>query len=170
MSENKGKLPINSQERKRLLLDNQLCFQVYSASRAMTQAYRPLLKKLGLTYPQYLVMLLLWEKQGQIDTGPLDATCCLAPSSVSQLGQRLRLDSGTLSPLLKRLEQQGLLRRQRSQEDERQLEVVLTPQGIALSKQAAQVPQQMICDLEMPVETLQTLKHQLEQLQNKISS
>jgi DNA-binding MarR family transcriptional regulator len=168
MSEENVKLPINTQERRRLLLENQLCFQVYSASRAMTQAYRPLLKQLGLTYPQYLVMLLLWEKQGQIETA--DASCPLAPSSVSALGQSLRLDSGTLSPLLKRLEQQGLLRRQRSQEDERQLEVVLTSQGIALSEQAAHVPHKLMCDLEMPIETLRALKQQLEQLQKKINS
>ena len=88
-----------------LLLDNQLCFAVYSASLAMTRLYKPLLEKLGLTYPQYLAMLVLWERDG---------------ITVSELGERLSLDSGTLTPLLKRLEVAGLVTRARSTEDEKQ--------------------------------------------------
>ena len=99
-------------------LNRQLCFAMYSASRAATAAYRPMLDELGLTYPQYLVMLVLWEEQ---------------PRSVRELGEELGLDSGTLSPLLKRLEALGLVERRRSAADERRVEVFLTDAGTALS-------------------------------------
>ncbi|WP_264357304.1 MarR family winged helix-turn-helix transcriptional regulator [Pseudarthrobacter sp. MM222] len=101
---------------------------MYSASRAATAVYRPLLEELGLTYPQYLVMLVLWEEQ---------------PRSVRELGEELGLDSGTLSPLLKRLEALGLVERRRSAEDERRVEVLLTGAGAALSGKAAGIPQQL---------------------------
>ncbi|MDB4960628.1 MAG: Organic hydroperoxide resistance transcriptional regulator [Myxococcales bacterium] len=108
-----------------LELDNQLCFALYSASRAMTAAYAPLLDALGLTYPQYLVMLVLWERDGE---------------RVSQIGKRLHLDSATLTPLLKRLETRGVITRRRSTEDERVVEVFLTAAGKKLEKRAADVP------------------------------
>ncbi|MES2950679.1 MAG: MarR family transcriptional regulator [Pseudomonadota bacterium] len=108
-----------------LLLDNQLCFALYSASLAMTKLYKPLLDGLGLTYPQYLVMLVLWEEDGP---------------SVSSLGERLNLDSGTLTPLLKRMETAGWLVRQRSSEDERRVHVWLSPTGQQLQQQAAHIP------------------------------
>ena len=108
-----------------LQLDNQLCFAVYSASLAMTKRYKPLLEKLQLTYPQYLVMLVLWERDGL---------------TVSELGERLLLDSGTLTPLLKRLEQAGLIVRERRQSDERQVEVGLTRSGRALRARAEKIP------------------------------
>src|SRR3954462_14447282 len=98
--------PGNSQAGDALRLDNQLCFAVYGAAHAFTRTYKPLLEPLGLTYPQYLVMIALWQKDGQ---------------TVRTLGDRLGLDSGTLSPLLKRLEQSGLVNRQRDREDERQV-------------------------------------------------
>src|SRR5215469_12317279 len=100
-----------------LKLDNQICFAVYSAAHAFNRVYKPLLDRLGLTYPQYLVMLALWERDGV----PL-----------KDIGERLFLDSGTLTPLLKRLEQAGLVRRTRSAEDERQVLIALTTQGQAL--------------------------------------
>ncbi len=108
-----------------LLLDNQLCFDLYSASLAMTKLYKPLLAQLGLTYPQYVVMLVLWEADGVM---------------VSDIGARLFLDSGTLTPLLKRLEAAGLLGRKRDAEDERRVRVTLTSNGRALKKQAAAIP------------------------------
>ncbi len=108
-----------------LLLDNQLCFALYSASLAMTRLYKPLLDPLGLTYPQYLVLLCLWETDGP---------------SVSELGARLQLDSGTLTPLLKRMETAGWLTRERSPEDERRVHVRLTPSGRALKTRAAALP------------------------------
>jgi DNA-binding MarR family transcriptional regulator len=108
-----------------LLLDNQLCFMVYRLHRGITDLYRPLLGELGLTYPQYLVMLVLWES---------------APLTVSEIGGRLSLDSGTLSPLLKRLESAGLITRTRSAEDERSVRIALTGQGEDLREQAARVP------------------------------
>lgn len=107
-------------------LDTMLCFNLYVASRGMVMAYRPLLEPLGLTYPQYLVMLALWNTPH--------------PPTVKGLGELLRLDSGTLSPLLKRLEAAGQLRRHRRATDERELEVTLTPQGRALRDRAADVP------------------------------
>lgn len=109
-------------------LNRQVCFAMYSASRAATAAYRPMLDDLGLTYPQYLVMLVLWEEQ---------------PRSVRELGEELGLDSGTLSPLLKRLEALGLVERRRSAKDERRVEVFLTDAGAALSAKASRLPQQL---------------------------
>jgi len=108
-----------------LQLDHQLCFALYSATHAMTQAYRPLLAPLGITYPQYLVMLVLWEQDGL---------------SVSQLGERLALDSGTLTPLLKRLEAAGHVQRLRDADDERRVRLRLTSAGRALRGQALGIP------------------------------
>jgi DNA-binding MarR family transcriptional regulator len=111
-----------------LSLDHQLCFALYSASLAMTKIYKPLLEPLGLTYPQYLVMLVLWQADGV---------------TVSRLGERLALDSGTLTPLLKRLEASGLVRRLRDATDERRVLLQLTPQGRSLKTRAGAVPQTM---------------------------
>jgi DNA-binding MarR family transcriptional regulator len=107
-----------------LALENQLCFAVYSAAHAFNKAYKPLLARLGITYPQYLVMLVLWEKRS-------------AP--VTTIGQALGLDTGTLSPLLKRLEKTGLIRRERSRDDERQVLIHLTPAGAAKRAEALDV-------------------------------
>src|SRR5690242_17480595 len=115
-----------------LRLDNQVCFPLYAATRAMVQAYQPLLGPLGLTYPQYLVLLVLWEQDGL---------------SVKQLGERLYLDSGTLTPLLKRLEAAGLVRKERSAPDARVVTVTLTPAGRRLKRRAAGVPAQLACRL-----------------------
>jgi DNA-binding MarR family transcriptional regulator len=109
-------------------LDRQVCFALYSASKAATAVYRPVLDELGLTYPQYLVMLVLWENE---------------PRSVRELGTELGLDSGTLSPLLKRLEALGLVERRRSVEDERRVEIHLSDAGRALSSRAGAVPQRL---------------------------
>lgn len=109
-------------------LDHQLCFALYSASRAMTAAYRPILTELNLTYPQYLALLVLWEEDRV---------------TVGRLGERLRLDSGTLSPLLKRLETNGLIRRERSASDERLVEVTLTPAGRHLERKAQCIPEKL---------------------------
>ncbi|MBI5257517.1 MAG: MarR family transcriptional regulator [Burkholderiales bacterium] len=137
-----------------LALDHQLCFALYSASLAMTKAYKPLLAPLGLTYPQYLVMLVLWEADG---------------ITVSQVGERLTLDSGTLTPLLKRLEALGLLQRLRDAADERRVLLQLTPAGRALKQRAVAVPQAMACaaacdlqDLGGLVQRLAALRRQLE--------
>ena len=111
-----------------LALDKQLCFALYSASLAMTKVYKPLLAPLGLTYPQYLVMLALWEDDAQ---------------TVSALGDKLALDSGTLTPLLKRLETQGQLSRERDAGDERRVIVRLTPAGRQLKVQARRIPQEI---------------------------
>jgi DNA-binding MarR family transcriptional regulator len=109
-------------------LDRQVCFALYSASRAATAVYRPVLDELGLTYPQYLVMLVLWESE---------------PRGVKELGGELGLDSGTLSPLLKRLEALGLVERRRSGEDERRVAIHLTPAGRDLSGPASAIPQRL---------------------------
>lgn len=112
-----------------LRLDQQLCFAVYSTAHAFTRFYRPLLKALGLTYPQYLVLMALWETDGQ---------------AVNEIGARLWLDSGTLTPLLKRLETMGLVTRRRDETDERQVIVSLTAQGRALETEAAAFPAQIL--------------------------
>ncbi|MBQ0892477.1 MarR family transcriptional regulator [Micromonospora sp. U56] len=112
-----------------LVLRRQVCFALYAASRALTDVYRPILDEVGLTYPQYLVLLVLWERED-------------APT-VSELGAELRLDSGTLSPLLKRLEAAGLVVRSRSARDERRVEVGLTADGRALRQRMDEVPLQV---------------------------
>jgi DNA-binding MarR family transcriptional regulator len=108
-----------------LLLDRQICFSLYAGSRLLTRLYQPLLEPLGLTYPQYIVMMVVWED---------------APCAVSHVAQRALLNTNTLTPLLKRLEQAGLIERQRSTSDERIVEIHLTPSGRALRKHAACVP------------------------------
>lgn len=113
-----------------LLLDEQLCFALYHASRAMIRSYAPLLAPLGLTYPQYLVLLVLWQRDG---------------ASVTQLGERLALDSGTLTPLLKRLEHQGLVERRRGDDDERVVRIHLTAAGRALRGRARRIPMELAC-------------------------
>lgn len=109
-----------------LALDNQLCFALYRASRAVTRAYQPLLRNLGLTYPQYLTMLVLWEYD--------------RPCSLQEITQRLGLDSGTLTPVCRRLEQAGYVTRERDPEDERRLIITLTDRGRALRDEAAGIP------------------------------
>jgi DNA-binding MarR family transcriptional regulator len=136
-----------------LRLDNQLCFALYSASLAMTKMYKPLLEALDLTYPQYLVMLVLWEQDGM---------------GVSTVGERLFLDSGTLTPLLKRMEQNGLLRRQRSALDERRVDVFLTPQGQSLKTRAASVPACVVAATSCPVPDLMALTQQVQTLRNQL--
>ena len=130
-------------------LNRQLCFAMYSASRAATKAYRPLLEDLGLTYPQYLVMLVLWEED---------------PRSVRALGEELGLDSGTLSPLLKRLESLGLVARHRSAADERRVELHLTAEGAALSEQARAIPPRLADAAGLTPAELDQLRETLSRL------
>lgn len=141
-------------EEERLLLDNQLCFPLYSAANAVVRAYRPLLEELDLTYLQYLVMMVLWQSNG---------------ISVKALGERLYLDSGTLTPLLKRLEVKGIVERRRSQSDERVRELYLTEQGMLLKKKALSVPNSMICKLNLQLDDLITLKTICEKVINNLS-
>ncbi|MFI5660644.1 MarR family winged helix-turn-helix transcriptional regulator [Streptomyces sp. NPDC051684] len=136
-----------------LRLDRQICFALNAASRAFGGVYRELLKDLGLTYPQYLAMLVLWE------TAPEEG-----PLPVKRLGERLRLDSGTLSPLLKRLETNGLVRRERSTADERSVTVTLTDAGATLKDRAAEVPRQIAAATGFDLEEIETLRARLEQL------
>ncbi|WP_306580875.1 MarR family transcriptional regulator [Dokdonella sp.] len=138
-----------------LLLDEQLCFALYAASRAMTAAYRPLLEPLGLTYPQYLVLLVLWQDDGR---------------SVGELGQRLALDSGTLTPLLKRMEAAGLVTRERRQSDERDVEIRLTRAGRALHARARPIPQCLLARAGMSATTLGRLRNNLAQLTRSLAS
>ncbi|WP_239523523.1 MarR family winged helix-turn-helix transcriptional regulator [Geodermatophilus normandii] len=135
-------------------LDDQLCFALYAASRAMTARYRPMLEELGLTYPQYLVMMLLWEEDHQ---------------TVGQLGARLALDSGTLSPLLKRLTAAGLVTRHRRVEDERSVAIALTDSGRALRDKAFAISQDMICALELDVASFADLKQTLNVLTQRVT-
>jgi len=137
-----------------LQLDTQLCFSLYSAQLAMTKVYRKLLSDLGLTYPQYLVMLVLWEGDGV---------------TVSQIGERLFLDSATLTPLLKRLEAAGLVQRQRATEDERQVVVSLTAEGRALKRKAGAVPQAIFCATGCELDELVDLKSRLDSLRERLT-
>ncbi|MCG2837802.1 MarR family transcriptional regulator [Photobacterium sp. WH77] len=139
----------------RVTLDDMICFSLYSASNAMIRAYRPILDALNLTYSQYIVMLVMWEKE------------CL---SVKALGEKVHLDSGTLTPLLKRLEGKGLVSRKRSETDERVREISLTDAGKALQQNAQQVPAALFCKLDMPLETLKALKSTCDTLYTQLSA
>ncbi|WP_068826504.1 MarR family winged helix-turn-helix transcriptional regulator [Pseudomonas sp. BMS12] len=143
-----------------LRLDNQLCFKLYAASRAVIRGYKPMLDELGLTYPQYLAMLVLWEWQAE---PPEQAT-------VKALGERLMLDSGTLTPLLKRLEQLGLVRRRRSATDERELRLALTDEGVALKARVLPLKTRLLCESGVELEQLDGLREDLGQLLQLLSS
>ena len=132
-------------------LDHQLCFALYAASRAMTRAYGPLLADCGLTYPQYITMLALWKDPDQ-------------PCSVGELGERLHLDSGTLTPLLKRLAAMGYVTRSRDAEDERRVLVTVTADGLALRERLAAVPESFLACLGMDVSGATALRDQLTAL------
>ena len=147
-------MPSHSTINPALLLNNQLCFALYSASLAMTKLYKPLLEELGLTYPQYLVMLVLWEQDDQ---------------GVSALGERLNLDSGTLTPLLKRMEQAGLLQRTRSSEDERKVHVTLSAAGRKLKVKAAKVPACILQASGCPLPELRSLTAQVQALRDGLN-
>ncbi|WP_322979015.1 MarR family winged helix-turn-helix transcriptional regulator [Pseudomonas sp. C11] len=138
-----------------LQLDNQLCFKLYAASRAVIRAYKPMLDGLGLTYPQYLVMLVLWEWQAQPPAQP----------TLKALGQRLQLDSGTLTPLLKRLESLGLVLRRRAALDEREVHLALSEHGAALHAQVMPLKAQLICQIEeAELVELEGLRQRLDRL------
>ncbi|MFD2785146.1 MarR family winged helix-turn-helix transcriptional regulator [Hymenobacter rubripertinctus] len=132
-----------------LQLENQLCFPLYAASRMLTKAYQPLLQELDLTYPQYLVLLLLWEHE---------------ELTVKALGESLLLDSGTLTPLLKRMEQKQWLSRRRDPRDERSVIIGLLPAGAALRQPACRIPEQLLARLNMPLAEFEALRTQLNQL------
>ncbi len=136
-----------------LRLDNQLCFALYSASLAMTKLYKPLLDELGLTYPQYLALLVLWEQDGP---------------TVSELGERLYLDSGTLTPLLKRMEAAGLLSRLRDATDERRVLIRLTAAGRKLKARAARLPGCVLQATQCEVADAMALTHQIQALRNRL--
>lgn len=138
-------------DRAQLHLDNQLCFALHATSRAVVRTYGPLLATLGLTYPQYLVMLVLWERPD-------------ISASVGDLGDRLQLDSGTLTPLLKRLEKAGLVHRERDPHDERRVLIHLSDAGHDLRARAAAVPRTMGAKFGIDLAAAQRLKAELEQL------
>jgi DNA-binding MarR family transcriptional regulator len=138
-----------------LRLDQQICFSLNAASRAIGGVYRVILKDLGLTYPQYLVMLVLWER------GDLP---------VKKLGEHLRLDSGTLSPLLKRLETAGLVRRERSARDERSVEIGLTEEGVALRERALEVPRRIAAATSFDMDEIHALRARLDALTAALDS
>lgn len=137
-----------------LALDEFLCFAVYSLGHAFTKAYKPLLEALGLTYPQYVAMVVLWERDDR---------------TVSELGGKLHLDSGTLTPLLKRLEAAGLVQRERDREDERQVRIRLTKAGLALKEKARAIPEAILCATGRPKPELRALNEQLLRLRDQLA-
>lgn len=146
-----GKLNPNSA----LQLDNQLCFALYSTSLSMTKLYTPWLSALQLTYPQYLILLVLWEQDNM---------------TVTELGDRLYLNSGTLTPLLKRMEASGWLLRQRSDQDQRRVHIQLTPQGVALKAQAADIPRCVVEATGCTLTELLSITQQLKTLRERLHS
>ena len=149
--------PTNTQAKPTdwLQLDQQLCFALYSTSLAMTKVYKPMLSELGLTYPQYLVMLVLWEHD---------------ELAVSELGTRLTLDSGTLTPLLKRLETAGFVRRERDAADERRVLVSLTDSGRALRSTAVGIPEKLLCATQCSIEEIQSLTARLHAMRSTLEA
>ncbi len=137
-----------------LRLDNQLCFAVYALSREITKRYQPHLKKLGLTYTQYITMLVLWEQDGL---------------TVKQLGARLLLDSGTLTPLLKKLEAMGHLARSRDRNDERSVVISLTEQGRRLKEDARDVPRRMFCEGGVTQEETESLRRHIAEMMRLVA-
>ena len=138
-----------------LQLDNQLCFALYSTSLAMTKLYKPLLEELGLTYPQYLAMLVLWEQDGL---------------TVSELGERLYLDSGTLTPLLKRMETAGLVSRLRAVQDERRVHITLTAAGRKLKDKAAKIPGCILSATQCSIPELVSLTQQVQSFRKRLTA
>ena len=135
-----------------LEIENQYCFAIYAASRVVTKLYTPLLNELGLTYPQYLTMLVLWQYQNL---------------TVNDIGSKLMLESNTLTPLLKRLESQGFISRKRSSSDERVVEISLTEKGINLKKKASYIPEKLSCSIShsgISQEEMDQMKHTLQKL------
>lgn len=142
-----------------LQLDNQLCFRLYAVSRAVIRGYRPMLEALGLTYPQYLAMLVLWEWQAEPPEQP----------SVKALGERLMLDSGTLTPLLKRVEQLGLVQRRRAQHDEREVHLGLTAEGAALREKVLPLREELLCRSGIDLSVTDGLREQLDGLLRQLT-
>ena len=138
-----------------LLLGNQICFAIYSTAHAFNRVYKPLLDRLGLTYPQYLVMLVLWERDGV---------------PVKDIGERMFLDSGTLTPLLKRLEAAQLIKRTRNPADERQVLIALTSQGHALKEKARAVPQSILAASACSIGELSAMKNDLVALRDRLNA
>lgn len=136
-----------------LKIDNFICFALYSAGHAFTRLYKPLLDPLGLTYPQYLVMAVLWEKDGR---------------TVGEIGEKLLLESSTLTPLLKRLETAGMLRRTRDQDDERVVRILLTLKGAALKQKAAEIPQAIGCATNITIPEVMKLTTEIKELRAKL--
>lgn len=148
-----SKTPSARQAMDPLALDNQFCFALYSASLAMTKTYKPFLDKVGLTYPQYLVMLVLWQQDDIL---------------VKAIGERLFLDSGTLTPLLKRLEASSLIVRTRDESDERQVRITLTKEGRALKKKAQDIPYQVLCASGQSPDDLMDMRARLSRVRNDL--
>jgi len=138
-----------------LTLDKQLCFAIYAAGHAFTRFYKPRLDALEITYPQYLVFLVLWERDGL---------------TVKALGERLYLDSGTITPLLKRLEARGLVERRKDDEDERQVRVLLTPAGRALRAKALAIPLAVAGASGMDIEVMESLRDELDRLRVRLGA
>jgi len=129
-----------------LLLENQLCFPIYAVSRMITRVYQPYLDKINLTYPQYLVMLVLWEN---------------SPKSVNEIGKLLYLNSNTLTPILKKLTNKGFVVKQRSKEDERKVYISLTEEGEELKIIAEKIPLEMANEIKIPIETIEEMKNSM---------
>lgn len=140
---------MNKDKYESIKLDNQVCFSLYAASREIIKLYKPVLDKFGLTYTQYIAMLVLWEDE---------------KSTVKDIGKRLHLDSGTLTPLLKKIENMGLIKRYRDVNDDRVVVIELTEQGKILKEDITEVPREMVCKINMPKEELLDLKAKLDNL------
>lgn len=138
-----------------LKLENQLCFSLYASSRAITRMYRPFLESLGITYPQYLVLLVLWDQK---------------ESTVKELSEKLDLDSGTLTPMLKRMEGQQLVQRKRSSEDERVVNIQITEAGLALYEKALCIPQSLLASSGLSPEEIYTFNEQLKRIISSVNA
>lgn len=152
-----------------LKLENQLCFMLYSTSRKMTAAYRPLLSELGITYPQYLVLMVLWEYFDITGLASEKIDPTKAGIKVGMLSTKLQLDNGTLTPLLKRMALQGLIVRKRDEQDERVVRIYLTENGVDLRVQACEIPEKLLCASGLRGDELKSIYSELSGVLNKIS-
>jgi DNA-binding MarR family transcriptional regulator len=151
-----------------LKLENQLCFMLYSASRKMTAAYRPLLSELGITYPQYLVLMVLWEYFDITGQASEQIEPTQIGIKVGMLSSKLQLDNGTLTPLLKRMALQGLIVRKRDEQDERVVRIYLTENGILLRVQACEIPEKLLCASGLRGDELKRIYSELSGVLKKI--
>ncbi len=170
-SKKKSKEKLSPEQRAGIRLENQLCFPLYSVSRLITQAYGPFLRRMGITYPQYLVLMALWDFEDDQEVKAVRQSPSAGHGlTVGEIGERLYLDSGTLTPILQKLEARGLVKRERAKNDDRRVVSHLTAAGKGLKLDAAEMSYRMFCISQMSMEEIGALKGDIKKLMTKIQA